>query len=871
MASIKNAFCSLDDLRNEAAVETFFINRLLVYLGYPDSRIRTKDSIETLPVPRGSTVENYRPDYVLLDSRNQPIIVIDAKHPNDDLNKWVYQVVGYAATVNRRFPANENPVRYAILCNGHVFSVYPWDSNMPVFHLRFEDFVEGNTAFAQLKSNIAYGVFNAVPISGAAFLFFRPELTTLTKTFNKCHDLIWKKEKQGPTWAFYEFVKIIFVKMREDRKIHQRLLHGEDIKKEDFVFSVHWLEKLESTTPNPFDTILFKEVRDEIEEQIKKSLKKRIFAPNEKLRLTASTTKEVVRLLEHYDLHGIDEDLNGRMFETFLSATIRGRELGQYFTPRPIVRYMASTAGLNVTETYTPHILDGCCGTGGFLIEAMAILTQKVQSYSSWSSVDKESRISLIKDKRLFGIEANEDLSRVARLNMYLHGDGGSKVFHADALDKNVVIEPGLDSETEEGRKELHRYLVDEGLKFDVILTNPPFSMPYKKDDPNEKRILDAYRIAKNKVGKLATSEKSNVLFLERYLELLQPEGELLTIIDDTVLNGESSTEHRTFIKDNFIIRQVLSLPFNAFFKAGANIKTSILHLRRKRPGEQQGDIFMAITHNVGHDDHKRDTPNRDNLGIVSQFYNQWVKTGKLESQIIKNQSPDEPLACPLQVFVVPAKELGERLDAFYYAPELKDLRRRLLNAEKRGEIEIRSGSDLSIIDELSEPQVKKMQGEIFKYFEITDVTKYGAIVSWREDFIEALPTRGRLQVEENDVIFAKNNSSRGTTVIIPKNFNKALVTTGFIGIRPSSPEDTFLIWSVLTSEAIREQIYYLAVTASQPEIRQDIFEKEFFLPFPKSPLKEKVVSHAMQIRESQNCIDSNLREVAVLQQQVVE
>ena len=856
----KNIFCSLNVLKNEASVETFFLNRLLRYLGYPDSRIRTKDSIEALPIPRGSATELYRPDYVLLDSGNQPVIVIDAKNPKDDLNKWVYQVLGYAATVNRRYPPNDNPIRYAILCNGHIFSVYPWDSNNPIFHLRFEDFINGNTVFAQLVSNIAYGVFNEIPVSGIAFPFFRPELTTLTKTFNKCHDLIWKKEKQAPTWAFYEFVKIIFVKMREDRKIHQKLMSGEKIIKEDFVFSVHWLEKLEATTPNPFDTILFKDVRDEIEEQIKKSLKKRIFNSNETMRLAPSTIKEVVRLLEHYDLHGIDEDLNGRMFETFLSATIRGRELGQYFTPRPIVRYMANTAQLEITENNPPYILDGCCGTGGFLIEAMAILTQKIQNHSSWSSKDKDNMISLIKDKRLYGIEANEDLSRVSRLNMYLHGDGGSKIFHADALDKDIIIERGLDTEIEEGRKELRKYLVDEGLKFNVVLTNPPFSMPYKSKDDNERRILQTYRVALSKGGKLTTSEKSNVLFLERYLDLLSPGGELLTIIDDTVLNGESSTQHREFIREHFIIRQVISLPFNAFFKADANIKTSIIHLRKKKAGEQQGDIFMAITHNIGHDDHKRDTPNRDNLGIVASLYDQWIKTGKLETQVINNQSPDEPLACPLQIFVVPANKLAERLDAFYYAPELKIIRQQLLEMENLGQIKIKCGADLNIIDELTESEVKGLYGQILRYFEITDVTKYGAIVNWREDFVENLPTRARLRVRENDIVFAKNNSSRGTTVIIPHNFDGSLVTTGFIGIRPSTPKEAFLIWSVLSSEPIRKQIYYLAVTASQPEIRREIFEKEFMLPFPLyTSYKTRLTKHAMEIREAQNTIDHHL------------
>ena len=864
MINTKNTFCSIADLHNESAVETFFLDRLLKYLGYPDSRIRTKDSIEALPIPKGSTTELYRPDYVLLDSKNQPVIIIDAKNPNEDLGKWVYQPLGYAGVVNRRYPHSENPVHYAILCNGHVFSVYPWDSNTPIFHLQFEDFVEGNTIFAQLKSNIAYGIFNVVPISGIAFQFSRPELTTLTKTFNKCHDLIWKKEKQGPTWAFYEFVKIIFVKMREDRKIHQKLMNGEEIRKGDFIFSVHWLEGLEATTPNPFDTILFEGVRDEIEEEIKKNLKKRIFTPNETLRLAPSTTKEVVRLLEHYDLHGIDEDLNGRMFETFLSATIRGRELGQYFTPRPIVRYMATTASLNIADGNPPLILDGCCGTGGFLIEAMAILSQKVQSHSSWSSHDKEKMIKLIKDEKLFGIEANEDLSHVARLNMYLHGDGGSKIFHADALDKEILIEQGLPSETEEGRKELRKYLVDQNHTFDVVLTNPPFSMSYKSSDMNEKRILEKYQIARSSDGN-TTSEKSNVLFLERYLGLLSTDGELLTVIDDTVLNGESSDKYRAFIRDNFIIRQVVSLPFNAFFKAEANIKTSILHLRKKRPGEEQGDIFMAITHNVGHDDHKRDTPNRDNLSIVASMYDQWVKTGSLEPTTIKNQSTEEPLACPLQIFIVPAGELSERIDAFYYAPELRALRKQLLESEGRGEIEIKSGKDLDILEQLSAAEVSDLQGDLFKYFEITDVTRYGAIVNWREDYIQALPTRGRLRVKENDVVFAKNNSSRGTAVIIPKNFDGALVTTGFIGIRPQTDDDALLIWSVLTSEAVRTQIYYLAVTASQPEIRREIFENEFMLPFPKPPLRERVLKHAEEIRQAQHSIDNNLIEIASL------
>lgn len=864
---MKNIFCDLTDLQNESSVETFFVNRLLQYLNYPDSRIRAKETIEKLPVPKGHSVEHYAPDYVLLDSRNNPVIVIDAKHPNENLDKWIYQPIGYAATLNRRFPSGENPVQYAILANGHIFTVFPWDSEVPIFHLRFEDFVDGNEKLGVLRANLSYGIFNRIPVIGNTFDFSRPELNVLTKTFNKCHNLIWKKEKQGPTWAFYEFVKIIFIKMREDRKIHQKRNAGHSITKDDFIFSVHWIEELETATPNPVDTVLFKEVREEIEEQIRQSLKKRIFAAGENLRLSPSTTKAVVRLLQHYDLHGIDEDLNGRMFETFLSATIRGKELGQFFTPRPVVRYMTQTANLQIVNKKAPYILDGCCGTGGFLIEAMAHLMHKLSSLTNMTSTEREELEAQIKDNHLFGIEANEDLSRVARLNMYLHGDGGSKIFHADALDKNLYIEEGIPVETEEGRKELRNYLVKKNLKFDYVLTNPPFSMPYSTTDEHEKRILNEYHVALSSTGKPASSVKTNVLFIERYYDLLHPGGELLTIIDDTLLNGESEKEHRAFLRDKFIIRQVISLPFNAFFKADANIKTSILHLRKKCDGEKQGHVFMAISNNIGHNDHKLDTPNRDNLDLIASFYNEWIATGHFETTIIHNEDKNEPLGCTMQAFIVAPEDLNyDRLDAFYYAPELQQLRKAMKEAEKKGYTDIKIGKDLTFIDVLSSSDVKAMSGKALKYFEINDVTRDGYIVNWREDTIENLPTRGRILVKTNDVVFAKNNSSRGTTVIIPEYFDGALITTGFLGVQPVDVDDAMLIWSVLSSEAVRKQIYYLAVTASQPEIRQTIFEEEFLLPFPREPYRSKLITKTKQIWEARNEISSRMNEIVALQ-----
>lgn len=574
------------------------------------------------------------------------------------------------------------------------------------------------------------------------------------------------------------------------------------------------------------------------------------------------------------------------MFETFLNATVRGKDLGQFFTPRGVVHYMVQTASLFVTvdkikklSENIPYILDGCCGSGGFLIDAMAELTKKVQNMSQLTNKEQEAYIEELRNNHLFGIDANDRIARISRLNMYLHGDGGSKIFKSESLDKEFsVLDPGMSDEEKEGVIEIKNYLVDGNLKFDVVLTNPPFSIEFKSSDKNEKRILEQYTIAKTTSGSLSSSESSNVLFIERYEGLLKPDkvddtqnnqqekkslsfGELLTIIDDTVLNGENAQRYRKHVLDNFIIIQVVSLPFNTFFRADANIKTSMIHLRRKAKGEKQGNIFMAITNNIGHDDHQRDTPARNNLPIIAKFFEEWRTKGELKPQIIHNEDPDEPLGCPLQVFEVPPERLNnKRLDAFYYAPELRQAREKLIMLEKEGKIILYKGTDFKSISPLKKEEISQSIGKLFKYFEIGDVTIDGTIVKYRTDYFEDLPTRARIKVQKNDIVFAKNNSSRGTTVLIPDWFDGGLVTTGFIGIRPRDYEEALILWSVLESEFFRKQVYYFAITASQPEIRGNIFKNEMLIPFPKTEEdRRKIIENAKLVDTQRNSFKASL------------
>jgi type I restriction enzyme M protein len=172
-------------------------------------------------------------------------------------------------------------------------------------------------------------------IESLNFYFEKPPLDKVLRVFAECHNYIWKADKRSPSSAFMEFVKIMFVKLWADRELRKdrniiNLLHsGTKVPKASVTFSAHWIESREKETPNPIDEVWFKQLRNSIEEEISRKRKKRVFEKDEHINLRPQTTKEVVKRLEHYDMFAIDEDLNGRLFETFLNATMRGKELVQ--------------------------------------------------------------------------------------------------------------------------------------------------------------------------------------------------------------------------------------------------------------------------------------------------------------------------------------------------------------------------------------------------------------------------------------------------------------------------------------------------------------------------------------------------------------
>jgi len=630
---MQNIFCNKTDLTNESAVEQFFIIRLLKFLGYQDRHIKTKTSLKKLTIGRGSSKENYKPDYGII-IKEKVRVIIDAKAPQEELDKYIYQPSGYCLRLNQK-DTEENPVQYFVLTNGNLFYLFQWDNEKPLRKLNFEDFDQGNKKFIELQKilsfvSIAQSLVKSIQRK-ERFEFIKPNIGELEGIFRACHNLIWKKEKKKPTEAFYEFCKLFFVKVVEDRKIHGSKREPEV---DDFKFSLEWIEKQEKEEVyNPINSVLFKNLHDDLERKVKNKEKKRIFNTNEKINLNPSTIKEVVKILEHLDLFGIDEDLNGRMFETFLTATIKGKELGQFFTPREVVKFMVEIADLECNREHIDTVLDACCGSGGFLIDAMVDMWSKIDANNSLTDVEKRKMKNNVVTQHLWGIDADKDerlpISRIARMNMVLHGDGCNRIYWLpDSLDKKIVIEEGIGDSLREEAEELKKVLLEGEKKFDVVLTNPPFSMRYEKKKKDEKAILEEYEVAKKPdSGDLRASVKSNVLFLERYKDLLKPHGKLITIIDESVLNTSSEKDFRDFIKRRFIIKSVISLPRNTFVKADTSVKTSVLYLMKKEhEDEEQPNIFMAISKNVGHNDSGKKTPKLNDLQRIAGEFRRFEK-----------------------------------------------------------------------------------------------------------------------------------------------------------------------------------------------------------------------------------------------------
>jgi len=465
----------LNTINNEADVEAVVVEPLLKFLGYSENAIKRKDSIQKLVISKGSRKENYKPDFVIF-YKDKPTIVIDAKSPNIILEDYIYQVAGYALQLNQKFE-NENPCQITVLINGKYIKIFGWDTETAIYDspLNQVDYKQLHSILSQQRISNYFDEENKKlqNYSYKKLQLIKPTKDEISRVFFDINNYIWKKEGMKPTDGFWEFVKLFSLKLNNDKIISKKLIANQNVSIDEVFFSSNYVKKQLALFPNQDPIkVVFNSFREDLEKSIASKGKKRFFNKGEELNLSLETIKYVVSRLEGFDLSNIDEDLNGRMFEIFLRAAVRGRELGQYFTPRDVVKFMVKLAQPNEHT----KVIDACCGSGGFLIESLAYMANNLPK--NISEQKKDELLKKIREDLIIGVDKEEKVSRLARINMYVHKDRSSKIFRLkDALDKNLDIDPTLTEEEQQQYLEAKETLVDNS--FQIVLTNPPFASNY--------------------------------------------------------------------------------------------------------------------------------------------------------------------------------------------------------------------------------------------------------------------------------------------------------------------------------------------------------------------------------------------------------
>ncbi|MDD5432505.1 MAG: N-6 DNA methylase [Candidatus Omnitrophica bacterium] len=408
------------------------------------------------------------------------------------------------------------------------------------------------------------------------------ELKTVSKdelisALQKCHDTVWQGGRLAPTTAFDEVSKLLFCKLKDEK---------DTPKNENYQFQIGTHESAE-------------EISNRIGKIYQKAKKQDEEVFKEDIRLEPKVIYNVVEHLQGLAINKIDLDTKGIAFEKFMEDFFKGK-MGQFFTPREIIRFCIKMLNPEKDES----VLDPACGSGGFLLNAMDKIREfaeqhydEQEAYNHWHEFAKNN---------LYGIEINDQIARVCKMNMIIHDDGHTNVISTDSLRDFEEI------------NDMHPKFNKD--KFDIILTNPPFGAVVKS---TEKDYLDKYSLGKDK-----DNQKTEIMFIERCIDFIKPKtGRIAIVLPDGILTNSSLQYVRDFIMERCQILAIVSLPQFAFTHYGAGVKSSLVFLRRKSEKEKAENypIFMAISEHIGYDATGRTDPINE-LETIYEEYQKFLK-----------------------------------------------------------------------------------------------------------------------------------------------------------------------------------------------------------------------------------------------------
>lgn len=459
------------------------------------------------------------PDYVLYPTdSDSPLIVIEAKRPQKSIEKAMEQGIKYASALKA-------PIVFA--SNGIFTKTFHLKNhnNLILNGTEVEEFIKEVTALKFLNTN-EYTSLDKYVIKS------RKELIDI---FDKANNVLREEEGlQAGVERFSEFANILFLKLISEREDLNEEEGKDFIIDREYRWSFFRDKKGKELLSYINDTVLPK-FREEFDDKI-------IFS-----KLKISTPKTLETLVDKIDplyLTDTKSDIKGDAFEYFLKSYSSGNnnDLGQYFTPRHIVKTMVKL----LSPTLGERIYDPFCGTGGMLTECFKHINNTMPH--------NRSSLDTLKTRTLFGREIT-DIVRIAKMNMILWGDGHNNIDKINSL-KNP---------------KKHEY--------DVVITNIPFAQT-----TNYGELYDI------------PSNNGDSVCIQHCLMALDdknPNSRAAIIVPEGFLFDKVYKREREYLVNRYSLQTVISLPSGVFLPYTPQ-KASILYVKLKQANQKTIKYFTV-------------------------------------------------------------------------------------------------------------------------------------------------------------------------------------------------------------------------------------------------------------------------------------
>ena len=422
--------------------------------------------------------------------------------------------------------------------------------------------------------------------------------------------------------VFEEVFKLIFTKLYDEHKSQQdRAVINYFLKGKNYPMIAAPRAKYGKAKENSFDEI--KEAVQKVDDksfrvlefrntgQSEGELKKKIqrlfdeakkkwtgvFPDESKIDLSPSHLSICISSLQDVKLFNSNLQVIDEAFEYLVSKSSKG-EKGQYFTPRHVIDMCVKMLNPKKGE----YMIDTAAGSCGFTVHTIFHLTGHLFENTEISQEEKEDVL------KVFGIDFDEKVVRVARTLNLIAGDGETNVLHLNTLDydrwNETTKNPNWIETYGGGYRRLRELKKEkEGNKdflFDVLMANPPFA-----GDIKESRIIHKYELGYNNKNKPKSKVGRDILFIERNLDFIKPGGRLAIVLPQGRFNNTSDKDIREYIADKARIIAVVGLHGNTF-KPHTGTKTSVLFIQKWDdklcPKKDDYPIFFGVSEKAGKD-----------------------------------------------------------------------------------------------------------------------------------------------------------------------------------------------------------------------------------------------------------------------------